>query len=77
MRLTYFQGDIVFSLIRFDFRYRLTSLYRASHIILDYFQALTQKYADNTRKTYYFLLENIYRNLIHILKKIHYFKFSD
>ena len=39
-------------------------MYRASHIILDYLQALTPKYAHNTRKTLYFLFEKFYISLI-------------
>ena len=40
-------------------------LYRASYIILDYLQALTPKYAHDTRKTEYFLQENFYKNLLY------------
>ena len=32
------------------FFYSITQIYRASHIILDYLQSLTPKYAHNTRK---------------------------
>ena len=51
---------------------------RASHIISDYLQALKSKYANNTRKTQYFLQENFYENLLRVfLKWFIVFKFSD
>ena len=34
-------------------------IYRTTHIILDYLQALTPKYAHNTQKTWYFLQKKI------------------
>ena len=34
-------------------------IYGASHSILDYLQALTPKYTNNTRKAKYFLQENV------------------
>ena len=43
--------------------------YRASHIMLDYLQALTPKYVHIIRKTWYFLQENLYIFLmINLLK---------
>ena len=48
-------------------------IYRVSHIILDYLQALTPKYAHNTRKTKNFLQKIFYRNLIHFLEMIQSF----
>ena len=50
-----------------------STIYRASHIILCYLQALTPKYAHNTQKTEYFLEENFYKNLLRFLKLIHCF----
>ena len=47
--------------------------YRASHVILDYLQALTQKYSRNVKKTWYFLQENVFISLVPFLKRIHYF----
>ena len=49
----------------------LSPTYRASHILL------TQKYAHNARKTYYFLQEKFYSNLfILILKVFVYFRIA-
>ena len=47
--------------------------------LINYLQSLAPKYAQNTRKTYYFLLENYNRNLLYLKKMIHwfFFKFSD
>jgi len=55
-------------------------IHRASHIILDYLQTLTPKYAHNTRKIYHFLQKKFFISLINFLKMIHssfLLKFSD
>ena len=47
------------------------NLYRASHIILDYLQSLTPKYAHYTQKILHFLHKKNSISLIKFFKMIH------